>query len=538
MISHKGFKKIHEDANHAVLMHPEGHKIHIAKQSLSEKVRKQLTAIPMAEGGWMEKIGSALAPEPDIKPGSSGGKPLPKTDPDKAKSFVKGFNSAYADGGSVMPEQDTAQMQFPPETRKAMAEQELGISGPNVNLGQQQMPNEAAPASAATPERIAQISASPEGQQMANEATPQMPGVEDINQITHKQQAAIADEAKAQKNLSHEQIRADADNIIATQGLQKEHAMKLAELQKERAALQKDVQDGHIDPQHYLNSRTTGQKISQAIGLFLGGIGSGLAGGENPAVKFIDSEIDRDIAAQKANLGKKENLLSAFQHQFGNLEDATKMTRVFMNDQLASRLHREAARANDPIVAARAQQMIQQKELENMQLTSAVAQNQAQRKMNERALQSGNIEAAIPSLVPDKGQQKQVLEAYGAAKNLAENKKNVMAAFDKANEENTIVGRISHGFSQPASVTSFGPLLFSALHDSLGRVNIQEVHMMQELLPQPGDAPGKVAEKRKAMEQFLEQKQAAHETILKAHGIPLPAAKPGAKGNTKTLKGY
>ena len=87
-----------------------------------------------------------------------------------------------------------------------------------------------------------------------------------------------------------------------------------------------DFQNGHIDPNHYMANRSTGQKIAQAIGLFLSGIGSGMLHQENPMIKVLQSQIDNDIQSQKDDLAAKQNrsktLLSANLQQFGNLKDA------------------------------------------------------------------------------------------------------------------------------------------------------------------------------------------------------------------------
>jgi len=52
----------------------------------------------------------------------------------------------------------------------------------------------------------------------------------------------------------------------------------------------------------------------------------------------LNRQIDRDIDAQKATLGRKESLLSANMRQFGNLHDATQMTKVMQTDIVSNQL--------------------------------------------------------------------------------------------------------------------------------------------------------------------------------------------------------
>jgi hypothetical protein len=98
----------------------------------------------------------------------------------------------------------------------------------------------------------------------------------------------------------------------------------------------------------------TGGRIATAIGLILGGMGGGLTHQQNPALQFLNQQIDRDIDSQKQELGKKENLLNANLRQFGNLRDATDMTRVMQNDIVSMKLREAAAKAGTPAAAAAA----------------------------------------------------------------------------------------------------------------------------------------------------------------------------------------
>jgi hypothetical protein len=64
-------------------------------------------------------------------------------------------------------------------------------------------------------------------------------------------------------------------------------------------------------------ARASASKAMAGIGMILSGIGAGLTHGPNLAAQFITKQIDQDIDAQKANLGKKENLLGYFFKKYG-----------------------------------------------------------------------------------------------------------------------------------------------------------------------------------------------------------------------------
>jgi hypothetical protein len=105
----------------------------------------------------------------------------------------------------------------------------------------------------------------------------------------------------------------------------------------------KDIADQKIDPHRLWNSKSAGQQAASLIGIVLGGIGAGMSGGPNMALQVIDKQIERDINAQTAELGKKENLLSALFRKYGNLEQAQGMARVFKTEAYARELNAVAA---------------------------------------------------------------------------------------------------------------------------------------------------------------------------------------------------
>src|SRR6185369_11736590 len=64
---------------------------------------------------------------------------------------------------------------------------------------------------------------------------------------------------------------------------------------------------GSIDPARFWSNKGTGEKITAAIAVFLGGVGAGLLGrGGNPALEMIQKSIDQDINAQEQDIKRKQ----------------------------------------------------------------------------------------------------------------------------------------------------------------------------------------------------------------------------------------
>lgn len=128
-----------------------------------------------------------------------------------------------------------------------------------------------------------------------------------------------------------------------------------ANYDKQITSLMDDYGKQSINPNHYLGSMSTVGKISTAIGLILGGISSGVTHQGNPALEYLNKQIENDINAQKANLGKKETLLSMNLRHFGNLQEATMATNAMLTRKAAIDLQKVSAQNQGTVAGARAQ---------------------------------------------------------------------------------------------------------------------------------------------------------------------------------------
>lgn len=187
----------------------------------------------------------------------------------------------------------------------------------------------------------------------------------------------IRDEAKAQGDLgkAQAQVMADQEKQLAQLNYDQEQLRWNYDIDSQKLA--DEAANGKVDPNHFLDSQTTGQRVMTSIGLLLGGIGSGMVGGENPALQFINNQIDRDIQGQIQNMGQKNNLLRANMEMFKNKTDAINMTKANLLNITQTKLQQEAAKSQDPMAQARAKQALGPLEQQRQALIGQTAQRQA-----------------------------------------------------------------------------------------------------------------------------------------------------------------
>lgn len=188
-------------------------------------------------------------------------------------------------------------------------------------------------------------------------------GQQRLDAINEQGQLAI-EQGRMESTLLAEQSVADADLEAKRQAMQVDYQnARQAQMEKLQTLTDKYA-SAEIDPQKYWNSRNTGQKVLAGIGMFLSGIGSGLAGGPNQAIGVINNAIDRDIDAQKENLAKaggavakQQSLLSVMRDQFGDDAAAMAGTRLSMRQNALDQINVLKTRAAGPEKKAQLDQL-------------------------------------------------------------------------------------------------------------------------------------------------------------------------------------
>lgn len=365
--------------------------------------------------------------------------------------------------------------------------------------------------------------------------SPNLPGVRAADQPTLEsgyanqvrginQQAAAQGALGTQQAATHQQAASDEANALTAF---QQHS---SDLNQERQNFISDIQDGEIDPNHYMGNMDTSKKITTGIGLILGGIGGGLTHQANPALQMLNNNIDRDIDAQKTNLNSRQSLLSANLKQYGNLLDATNATRIMMNDIVGHKLDVAAANAQSPAAKAAALQakgalqqqtapMIYQLNMRRTLMGIGQGGSSPNGQPTASNLSSVDPAAFIHSVVPE-DQQKAVAAEIERAQNTRHNASNIMSLFDQAVNDTKGLGRVGSIFKTPRSVQALHAALGPTFSDIEGTVRQAAMdNMNNNTTPANTDTDRDTAIKRNALQQYVTAKSSA--PLAKANGIDL-----------------
>lgn len=177
----------------------------------------------------------------------------------------------------------------------------------------------------------------------------QMGFEQEYNQGLQNRIQAERDMAAAKGQMGDQQAEALKNVIDARQQAAQQYHQSFKALDDERMAHIHDIQMGHIDPNKYWDDHS---KVASGIGMILAGFNP--SDKPNAAVDFLKHQMDNNLKAQEKNLDSQQNLLAANLHQFGNLRDASEMTRMMQNDAVANQLQMSAAKAQSPMAKAAA----------------------------------------------------------------------------------------------------------------------------------------------------------------------------------------
>lgn len=179
-----------------------------------------------------------------------------------------------------------------------------------------------------------------------------------------------AKEAQAQAQIYAERQKKEEDALASYQA---QHA----QLDAENKNLTDAIVNQKIDPNRLYNNMGTAGKVGSAIMTILGGIGAGLSGGRNVAADVLHDAINKDIDAQKAELGKKNSLLSENLRRFGDLNTATQMTSLQLNAITQAKIAQAVAASGSDKAAANAQGILADLSMQAAQIKGQLAAQKA-----------------------------------------------------------------------------------------------------------------------------------------------------------------
>lgn len=208
---------------------------------------------------------------------------------------------------------------------------------------------------------------------------------EDIRSGYEKMQQGTMAQAKAHADAAMEQAKLYEEQAIDLKVQEVARQTQMQNLDRQIATLQKDIATQKIDPNRIWSNATTGNRVMAGVSLLLGGLSQGLSGAKtNPAMDVINNAIDRDIDAQKAELGKKQNLLSLNLAKYGRLDQAFQATKMQIMAVTQAQINQQAAKMGSKQALAAAQvatgQMDVQLAMLKNQLASAYAKDQMMNK--------------------------------------------------------------------------------------------------------------------------------------------------------------
>jgi hypothetical protein len=409
---YKGFKKIAEDNDSAKLVHENGHELIISKKGLSKQLQYGLNDLPLhqydgtppaldfvSDDQWQQqtqpqaqqqpaktaqnkplsyKVGKAIKEEviqpavqdlmegyvnPLLEYNNRLGRSIEQNVIEPSVEFGKGLIGVGDSQAAEREPQAEPQGNIVPTSVNAPSTQTQAT--PPSGLAAQTP--EAQPAQAEMPSGMPNY-----GQLKPGEVPQEMQGLPGFGlAMSQYPQIAKAQQAEAERQAQVYRNAAEASRMN-----QRLFEDSHQELQNDINDTLKRIENQEVKPNHYLESMSTGQKIMIAIGGLIAGAGAGALHQENPVYKFLNSQIERDLNAQKANMENQNNLFNHLSNKYRNDMVAENMFRVMRAETLANEIAEAAA--NSKLAQAQPNARLAQAELMRQYMPfyqSAVAMN-------------------------------------------------------------------------------------------------------------------------------------------------------------------
>lgn len=588
------FKKVRVEKLHTILRHPDGHEIKVLHNALSPKIKQQLDAVHMSEGGQVgedaalkenyktegfkqaqsrgksivhkqihkysqgglanneklqaayqgdkesseQKVEQKPSPAPINQAAQSAQQSMrkafhydgggPVIDPNKAQSAQDSMRKAFHfDEGGNVPQPNSTPANDDP-THAMLSEALLNLTQKHA-ITQDQAPQEdkAAPVGSSVPQAPdSSAVASPEA------ATPQVPSAP---QGTLPQQS-IAD--TEQENQAAMQIGANTQQAETSksqayqnqsEGLQADRA-KFEELgnqyHKAYDETAKQVAEGHVDPNHWWSSKSTGSKVLTAIGMLFAGAGGGVAGHPEMASNLINKFIDNDIEAQKADLNNKNTLLGKYVEMYNSLPQAENATRLALGAATEGLVNQAASKLGSQNAIAAAQQWVAHNRQEQLKNLTGLAQGQLT--LNALGEMDKPSQAQHGAIDMNKWQNLKMAglmkEDEAAATKEAQNYQEAQVLKeDMEQSAKHLEKQLLHGAFSPNDTNSAKQAFAGRIAKiGEGRFNLQEAQLQSDaLLPQKLDSKSTLRNKAQRREAFF--KSLAQTPTLQRLGILNPA---------------
>jgi hypothetical protein len=356
------------------------------------------------------------------------------------------------------------------------------------------------------------------------------------------QMQGLQDEAKAAAMQGAQEAGYAQEAMVLQKQRAEDYQKRIQALDSRRDKIMADYQSGKIDPEKFWNEKSAVGKAAAIVGLIVGGMGAGMQGGkENAALAILNKQIENDINAQKANLGKQENLLSALQKEYGNLNDAENMARVMQQDFMASQLKLAAAKAKDPMAQARLLQasgeLIQKSAPMVAKMAARQTLNELQKSgMGNDPTKAGQMIAAMREIDPEmaKSMQQRFIPGLGIASTDkgAERLREVKVATDNVrdgvNQLLEIAGKPGKALSldERAKAQTIATMLVGSLNKTItggGPMSEGERKLVESIVADPTRLFTLDSSNRTRLKTLIKRTQDGLNNEARVHGITPPA---------------
>jgi hypothetical protein len=259
----------------------------------------------------------------------------------------------------------------------------------------------------------------------------QQKGLKELESIYGAAQAqayakADTDAALAQAQMeTQQQVNQEIERRQAVFSLQREEWNQRGQI------LFDDIKNAKIDPNHFWQDKSTGQKIMAVVGMALGAGGAAATGSPNFALQTIQGAVDRDIDAQKANLGKLQSLYGYHIQQGNDDLAANRLARADALDIAAGQIEMnklkfagaQAHQAADSTVLQLRRQAVMDRQatmdkgldtsvkrvqLDALRFQRTMMQKAAERQAMLTMAAKGGNQAAVLALMPDEQRKRSV----------------------------------------------------------------------------------------------------------------------------------
>lgn len=333
------------------------------------------------------------------------------------------------------------------------------------------------------------------------------------------QQNAIRMGANAKAQGEDDKADATSDLMDTLQDAQDAHATEMTRLNQRGEQLFQQAQEGKIDPDHYWNSKNTGQKIGAAIAIMIGGIAQGYGKtNNNVALDIINKSIDQDIQAQRDNMTQKNNLFNLNLEKTRNVQSAYAQTKSDAISLTQAQIANAVANAGSTEAKANGNLMIAQLQEQKAQLNNQIAVRST--------LMSGaagqNPASLVPYLVP-KEDQKGVYAEIKRAQDTHDSANDILKSFDEsvnALKSYKGLGRAAALFHEPREMAGFEAQIGTTVGDLEGSVRQAAMdNVKHSFKPKLDDTDNDFGKRRQELVKYLQTKASA--PMAFAHGIDL-----------------